>query len=79
MKVVVENCAGCVFFRKTLISLFASGGDPNAGDCACPGETPTGEISKAKTLPVKDNRILPAWCPLRLGDVVVTIGNRGTT
>lgn len=76
MLLVVEQCNGCPFFRKSLVSLIASG--PNAGDCCAPALTKYHEITQARSLPVEDSRTLPHWCPLRLGSVTVSIGNRGT-
>lgn len=76
MKVTVKSCAGCPFFRRSLISALAGG--PKAGDCAAPATTPTGELTAANTLPVEDKDTLPRWCPLRLENITITIGNRGT-
>lgn len=78
MKITVSKCDGCPWFRKSLMSMIASQGNPNAGDCHAPGITARGEVTLAKSLPVEDKNILPGWCPLRMGDVLVTIGNRGT-
>jgi hypothetical protein len=78
IKRTVTKCEGCPFFSKSLVSLLASRGNPHAGDCLAPGITKDGEVTQAKSLPVEDKRTLPRWCPLRIGDIVVTIGNRGT-
>lgn len=78
MKVTVDKCARCPFFRKSLASILASRGNPNAGDCCAPGLTKAGEVTLAKTAPVHDCHVIPAWCPLRLGDLTISIGNRGT-
>lgn len=86
MKMTIEKCATCPFFRRTLASAIASGGNEFAGDCACPaGVTKDGAVfmmsgaEKPRPMPVADNRFLPHWCPMRLGDIVLTIGNRGST
>lgn len=62
----VTSCTTCPFFQRSLLSVLA-GGD---GDCACdPGRVP------AKKLPIARGvaATVPKWCPLRLGDHVVTI------
>ena len=75
IRVTVTSCAGCPYFSKTLISLLVH---PNGGSCRCPRYTAAGEITLASAFPVEDSTVIPTECPLRLGDVVVSLGNRGT-
>lgn len=86
MKITIDKCADCPFFSKTLLSILGSLGDANkanAGQCNAPAASHAPAVSEAVARtqlkpPIADNRELPNWCPLRLGDLVLTIGNRGT-
>lgn len=69
--VPVSSCRDCPFFGKSLISIMASKSE-HAGNCRAPGPKLGGGILLGKTLPVEDSRVMPKWCPLRIGDITVT-------
>lgn len=84
MKITVEKCADCPFFGKTILSILGSRGSEHAGQCGAPAASHAAAVrevvdrTKFKP-PVGDSReVPPPWCPLRLGDLVISIGNRGT-
>jgi hypothetical protein len=71
----------CPFFRRSALAvvakfLHAKPGDDikrEPGDCMCPTQMPGSVTIDRSPLPVEDGRDLPRWCPLRIGDVTVTI------
>lgn len=69
-RLIVTHCHACPFFAKSLIALLAN--RPHGGDCRCDTDPQDGKI---KRLPVEDGRGVPGWCPLKLGDLTVTLGN----
>lgn len=82
MKITVGKCADCPFFGRTILSIL--GGSEHAGQCNAPPASHAAAVSEVVERtkfkpPVADSReVPPNWCPLRLGDLVITIGNRGT-
>jgi hypothetical protein len=84
---IVKSCRTCPFFTTTLLTLFAQ---PNGGECSyikaddsvsrmeagiSPGPERDAILAKvAQRLRVIDAGAIPAACPLRERDIVVTLG-----
>lgn len=74
LTVAVGACKGCPFFGKSLASVLAFKGASTAGQCRAPVPKLGGGILLNSPLPVEDSEVIPTWCPLRIGDVIVTVG-----
>ena len=83
MNIPVGKCQDCPFFYRSIIAVVSRylntmpGEEPPPpnGDCRCPTQLPGSTKIDRTSLPVEDGRTLPTWCPLRIGDVVVTVGS----
>ena len=74
----VSKCTECPYFGTSILTIIAfgsRGGDTKPGNCYAPIPKLGGGVLLRKSLPVEDGAQLPTWCPLKLGDVVVTLGD----
>lgn len=78
----VQRCTECPFFGTSMGSMLSKLFNPDdptdhrqRGNCYAPVPNVGGGVLLRKAMPVEDARTLPTWCPLRLGDVVVTVGD----
>ena len=72
MKLEISACKDCPFFTRTLMSIVATIGNPNAehsGGCVAPKSDKLLKITLARmghrAMPIDDNRTVPKLCPLR--------------